>query len=72
MKNLKNVLIEAGDKILAEASPYDKIWGIEMDVKDLDIKIPYKWKRQYLSGFSVMNLRYIIIYFIYLNILFIF
>ena len=27
-KELKNFLLSTGDKILVEASPYDKIWGI--------------------------------------------
>ena len=50
---LKNFLISTGDKILVEAAPHDKIWGIGMDANDPDVKNPFKWKGQNLLGFSL-------------------
>lgn len=36
---LKKKLLETGDQILCEASPYDKIWGIGLCIKDPKVKI---------------------------------
>ena len=59
-EELKNFLIETGDKILVEASPYDKIWGIGLDENNPDAKNPYKWKGENLLGFTLMEVRDII------------
>ena len=59
-EELKNYLIETGDKILVEASPYDKIWGIGLDENNPDARNPYKWKGENLLGFSLMEVRDII------------
>ena len=57
---LKNFLIETGNKILVEASPYDKIWGIGLDENNPDCRNPFKWKGENLLGFSLMEVRDII------------
>ena len=59
-KELKKFLLETGDKILVEASPTDKIWGIGMDQKNPDIYNPNNWKGLNLLGFSLMHVRDII------------
>ena len=59
-EELKNFLIETGDKILVEASPKDTIWGIGLDENNPNAKNPYKWKGLNLLGFSLMEVRDII------------
>ncbi len=59
-EDLKQFLIETGDKILVEASPHDKIWGIGMDANNPDVYDPNKWKGENLLGFSLMQVRDII------------
>lgn len=54
---LQNFLISTGSKILVEASPFDRIWGIGMG-KDNDFaKNPVKWRGQNLLGFALMATR---------------
>lgn len=56
-EDLKKRLVETGDKILAEASPYDLIWGIGFRASDelaLDSK---NWKGQNLLGQVLMSVR---------------
>ena len=59
-EDLKQFLIDTGDKILVEASPTDKIWGIGLDQYNPDSRNPLKWKGQNLLGFSLMKVRDII------------
>lgn len=57
-ESLKVKLLNTCDRILAEASPYDKIWGIGRSVKDGEIiKNPNNWVGQNLLGFTLMNVR---------------
>ena len=59
-EELKKFLVETGNKILVEASPYDKIWGIGMGIDEPDVKDPNKWKGENLLGFALMEVRDII------------
>ncbi len=59
-EDLKDFLIETGDKILVEASKTDTIWGIGLMERDPDSKFPSKWRGQNLLGFSLMHVRDII------------
>lgn len=54
---LKTLLIGTGNKILVEASPYDKIWGIGIDPHNADRFDPNLWKGQNLLGFAIMEAR---------------
>lgn len=55
---LKQILLDTGDKIIVEASPYDKVWGIGMGVNNYpDILDQSKWKGQNLLGESLMRVR---------------
>ncbi len=54
---LKNFLLQTGDKILAEASPYDGVWGIKMSESDENVQNPLNWRGQNLLGFALMEVR---------------
>lgn len=56
-KDLKKQLLETGDKIIVEASPYDKIWGIGMGVDDPDILDSNKWRGTNWLGEEIMKVR---------------
>ena len=57
-EKLKSMLLSTGDKILVEASPYDKIWGIGRSVRDgVNLKIPTNWLGENLLGFILMEVR---------------
>lgn len=55
--DLKEYLQNTATKILVEASPYDKIWGIGMKKGTEGILNPYNWKGENLLGFSIMEVR---------------
>jgi ribA/ribD-fused uncharacterized protein len=55
--DLREFLISTGDKILVEASPYDKIWGIGISADNEKITNPLSWKGQNLLGFALMEVR---------------
>lgn len=56
-KELREFLLSTGDSIIAEASPYDGIWGIKMKQTDENILNPLKWKGENLLGFALMEVR---------------
>jgi ribA/ribD-fused uncharacterized protein len=47
---MKQMLLSTGDKRLAEASPYDKIWGIGMRDTAPGVNDPKNWKGLNLLG----------------------
>lgn len=56
-RELRNFLLSTGDKVLAEASPVDRIWGIGLGKNNPDALDPEKWRGQNLLGFALMNAR---------------
>jgi ribA/ribD-fused uncharacterized protein len=56
-QQIKNILLETGSCIIAEASLYDKIWGIGMDINDLDNQNITKWKGSNILGWALMQVR---------------
>ena len=56
-KDIKKYLLSTHNKILVEASPYDKIWGVGMDINNENIKNPLKWKGENKLGFALMEVR---------------
>ena len=54
---LLRFLISTGNRILVEASPYDRIWGIGMDRKSPDASNPMKWRGTNLLGFALTQTR---------------
>ncbi len=55
--NIHKSLLETGDKIIAEASPYDQIWGIGCSK---DSKDPENWPGTNLLGKAWMKVRNIL------------
>ena len=54
---LREFLLSTKDKILVEASPVDKIWGIGLAASDENAHNPMKWRGQNLLGFALMRAR---------------
>lgn len=55
--HLKKQLLETKDAILAEASPYDRIYGIGMSSDNPNVQNPKKWNGQNLLGEALMKVR---------------
>lgn len=53
----KKELLETGDKILVEASPYDKIWGVGLHFTDDRILDEKNWQGKNLLGKALMEVR---------------
>lgn len=56
-QKFKDFLLSTGDKILVEASPYDRIWGIGMLETDSRAENPLLWNGENLLGFALMEVR---------------
>ncbi|MCF6350420.1 MAG: NADAR family protein [Flavobacteriaceae bacterium] len=54
---LKTFLLQTKKRILVEASPVDKIWGIGMAEDNESAQNPKKWKGLNLLGFALMEVR---------------
>lgn len=54
---LKHFLINTGDRVLVEASPVDKIWGIGVAEQDESSEKPLLWNGLNLLGFALMEVR---------------
>lgn len=54
---LKEFLINTGDRVLVEASPLDKIWGIGMAQDHKKIDDVNAWRGLNLLGFALMEAR---------------
>ena len=51
------MLLETGDKILAEANPRNCVWGIGLDIHDPDAFDPSRWRGQNWLGNMLMEVR---------------
>ncbi len=56
-ETLRRYLLGTGDRILAEASPVDNIWGIGFAASDPRAKDPLQWTGLSLLGFALMQVR---------------
>jgi ribA/ribD-fused uncharacterized protein len=56
-ESLKELLLSTGNRIIAEASPYDAIWGIGLGVEDPDALDPAKWQGKNYLGELLMVAR---------------
>lgn len=56
-RDLKEYLIGTRDHVLAEASPYDGIWGIGLAAGSPDAGQPDRWPGLNLLGFALMEAR---------------
>lgn len=54
---LKEFLLATDKRVLVEASPVDKIWGIGMAEDNEHFENPFKWKGLNLLGFALMEVR---------------
>ena len=54
---LRDFLLSTGDKILVEASPYDRVWGIGVTEQEEAADNPLKWKGENLLGFALTEVR---------------
>jgi ribA/ribD-fused uncharacterized protein len=55
--DLGDFLRRTGQKVLVEASPYDRIWGIGMPPTHEDVARPTLWRGLNLLGFALMEVR---------------
>lgn len=54
---LKEFLINTKERVLVEASPVDKIWGIGLAADNSNIENPLLWKGENLLGYALMVVR---------------
>ena len=54
---LKEILLRTGNRVIVEASPYDKIWGVGLDMEDPKILDEKNWRGQNLLGKALMEVR---------------
>lgn len=55
--DLRQFLLYTGNKVIVEASPRDRIWGIGMGQDNPDVLNPFKWRGSNLLGFALMEAR---------------
>jgi ribA/ribD-fused uncharacterized protein len=55
--DLADFLLATGNKILVEASPTDRIWGIGMEATNPAAPFPQDWRGENLLGFALMEVR---------------
>lgn len=53
----RKAILDTGDRILAEASPFDDIWGIKLAHDHPDAENPKKWRGLNLLGKVLMEVR---------------
>ena len=56
-EDLKKKLLATGDKTIAEASPFDKRWGIGLKAQDKRAQNPKEWKGSNWLGKAIMKVR---------------
>lgn len=54
---LRDFLLSTGDSVLAEASPFDGVWGIHLSAASPEARDPLKWRGENLLGFALMEVR---------------
>jgi ribA/ribD-fused uncharacterized protein len=55
--DLQAFLLGSGDRVLVEASPQDRIWGIGLAARDERAASPDQWLGLNLLGFALMEVR---------------
>jgi ribA/ribD-fused uncharacterized protein len=56
-EEIQTFLLHTNDRILVEASPYDRIWGIGMSQNHDNSSNPKLWEGENLLGFALMEAR---------------
>ncbi|MFH0519091.1 NADAR family protein [Streptomyces sp. M41] len=55
--DLRGFLLGTGDRVLVEASPVDRVWGIGLTARDEGAANPERWRGPNLLGFALMEAR---------------
>lgn len=55
--DLREYLLGTGDRVLVEASPLDRVWGIGLAADDERAVSPDQWRGLNLLGFALMQVR---------------
>jgi len=56
-EDILKILLSTGNSLLAECSPFDKKWGIGIDINDPDRFVIARWKGKNLLGRILMTVR---------------
>ncbi|MEU9045900.1 MULTISPECIES: NADAR family protein [unclassified Kitasatospora] len=56
-ESLRAYLLGTGSRVLVEASPVDRIWGIGLAADDIRAQQPSEWRGLNLLGFALMEAR---------------
>ena len=56
-EDLREFLLNTGDRVLVEASPVDRVWGIGLAADDEAANNPERWRGPNLLGFALMGAR---------------
>ena len=56
-EELRTFLLGTGDRVLVEASPVDRVWGIGLTADDPAAADPERWQGPNLLGFALMEAR---------------
>lgn len=54
---LRSFLLNTGERVLVEASPMDRVWGIGLAADDEAATDPQRWRGPNLLGFALMEAR---------------
>ncbi|OOQ48883.1 hypothetical protein AFM16_27725 [Streptomyces antibioticus] len=54
---LRSFLLSTGERVLVEASPVDRVWGIGLAADDEAALDPQRWRGPNLLGFALMEAR---------------
>jgi ribA/ribD-fused uncharacterized protein len=54
-EDLRNYLLATGRRVIVEASPNDRIWGVGLARDHLDIVVPSRWRGLNQLGFALMG-----------------
>ena len=54
---LKEFLLKTGERVLVEASPVDRVWGVGLSEDSEAVSNPNRWKGENLLGFALMEVR---------------
>ena len=57
---LKEFLLATDSRVLVEASPVDRVWGIGLAVDSPHVENPFKWRGDNLLGYALMEVRNIL------------